>query len=163
MIEIEDVWAVVDHIAIRVTTSAAAGLTCGATFATLKGFPIFKTSASAALSCAMISTACFGMERLAHGVLAQTAKLSDDGKSEQIPPSSAILQSTLNPQLHYGSHALGGLFGGLIVGFLFKRKPLAGTFLLTPVMLGIGKIEISLEEYRNKRLQELIEQERESR
>jgi len=63
----------------------------------------------------------------------------------------------MNPQMHYGSHALGGLLGGAVVGVLFQGKPMAGALLLTPIMLGIGKVEISLDEYRNERLKQLIE------
>mmetsp|Transcript_26068 Transcript_26068/g.44436 ORF Transcript_26068/g.44436 Transcript_26068/m.44436 type:complete len:187 (+) Transcript_26068:80-640(+) len=174
----EDAWAAIDHIATRVTASAATGLGCGAAYATYKGFPIFKTSVQAAVSCAMVSTACFGMERLAHGIMSQSAIFMNNDEKPIIKPPhenpnehngetstttsslpSPILQSTTSsqPLQHYGSHALGGMFGGGVVGFLFQGKPLAGAFLLTPLMLGIGKIEASLDEYRTKRLQQLLE------
>ncbi|KAL7538200.1 hypothetical protein ACHAXR_008360 [Thalassiosira sp. AJA248-18] len=148
---IDDALAVLDHIAARVTASAMTGLGCGAAFATYKGFPIFKTSTSAALSCALISTACFGMERLAYGALGKSSILMDEksiplnaGGSETT--SSMIQPPIPNPRLLYGSHALGGLAGGGVVGFLFHGKPWAGAFLLVPIMLGIGRLEISLDE-----------------
>ena len=155
---IDGVLTVIDHIAARVTASAAAGIGCGAAYATYKGFPIFKTSMSAALSCALVSTACFAMERVAHGVLTQSAMLIDeklptDGDSS----SSSNTPTIINQPLHYGSHALGGLLGGSVVGFLFQGKPLAGALFLTPIMLGIGRIEVSLDEYRTERLQKLLD------
>mmetsp|Transcript_10523 Transcript_10523/g.18695 ORF Transcript_10523/g.18695 Transcript_10523/m.18695 type:complete len:183 (-) Transcript_10523:238-786(-) len=162
---IDDLLAAVDHVSARVTASAATGLGCGAAYATYKGFPLFKTSLSAALSCALVSTACFGMERLAHGVISQSAILID-GKS--IPPNPDVhgetsptipVQSGINQRLHYGSHAFGGILGGSVVGFLFQGKPMAGAFLLLPIMLGIGKLEVSLDEYRTERLQQLVEME----
>ena len=163
---IDNALSVIDHIAARVSASAITGIGCGAAFATYKGFPIFKTSASAALSCAMISTACFGMERVAYGILKQSSLLMEEDKpstanvDSNTDTPSIILQSTTttriaNPKMHYGSHALGGLFGGSIVGFLFHGKPWAGAALMVPLMLGMGKIEESLDEYRSERLQQL--------
>mmetsp|Transcript_23600 Transcript_23600/g.51112 ORF Transcript_23600/g.51112 Transcript_23600/m.51112 type:complete len:187 (-) Transcript_23600:343-903(-) len=158
---IDDVLAAIDHLSGRVTASAMTGMGCGAAYATFKGFPIFKTSMSTAVSFALVSTACFGMERVANVILRQSSMLID-GKSIASNPDddngddSSIIQPTTNSRLYYGSHALGGFFGGGVVGFLFKGNPMAGAFLLTPIMLGIGKIEVSLDEYRNERLQQLI-------
>lgn len=70
---------------------------------------------------------------------------------------SSRIQPATNSRLYYGSHALGGLFGGGIVGFLFKGNPIAGAFLLTPMMLAVAKIEMSLDEYREDRLVQLLE------
>ena len=47
--------------------------------------------------------------------------------------------------------------GGSVVGGLFQGKPMAGAFLLAPIMLGIGKIEVSLDEYKSERLQQLVD------
>jgi hypothetical protein len=58
--------------------------------------------------------------------------------------------------LRYSSHALGGLFGGGVVGFLFQGKPLAGAVLFTPMMLIVGKIEGLLDEYRAERMGQLM-------
>ena len=157
---LDDALAVIDHIAARVSASAITGLGCGSAYATYKGFPVFKTSTSAALSCAMISTACFGMERVAYGILKQSSLLTEDKLStnDDISDTPSIIQSTTritNPTMHYGSHALGGLSGGSIVGFLFHGKPWAGAALMMPLMLGVGKIEISLDEYRSERLRQI--------
>ena len=139
--------AAVDHVAARVTAAAATGLAGGAAYATLRGFPLFKTSVNASVSCALVGTACFGMERVAHGLLRQSSALLDKSTDDEGP----------SPSLVYASHALGGFCGGGVVGFLFGGKQLAGAFLLTPLMLGIGTIEQALEEYRTERLRQLLE------
>lgn len=158
---INDALASLDHVAARVTASTAAGVGCGAVFATYKGFPVFRTSASAAFSCALVSTACFGMERLAHGGISQSLRLLNKKpvpSERDSSDTSFAKQSAADQQLVYGSHALGGILGGGIVGFLFQRKPMAGALLLTPFMLGVGKVEHSMNEYRTIRLQQLIEE-----
>ena len=150
---LDDGLAVLDHLAARATASALAGLGCGAAFATYKGYPIPKTSLSASLSCALVSTACFSMERLAFGVITRaTEQLSNDDNSE-----SSAIKSTTNSNVLYASHALGGCFGGGIAGFLFQGHPFAGAFLLTPIMLCAGKLELKLEEYKAERLRQFLE------
>lgn len=159
---------ILDHIGNRVTVSTISGLFAGATYASYKGFPIVKTSASTAVSFALVSTACFVLERGANAILHRSPiSLFEDGHDDEKAidgnvcygnASSAMPPSTIHhPRLHYGSHALGGFMGGCVVGFLFQGKPLAGALLLTPIMLGIGKIELSLDDYRTKRLLQLLE------
>jgi len=172
---LDDALTIIDHIAARVTASTITGLGCGAAYATLKGFPVAKTSFSAALSCALISTSCFGMERVAYSVLKQTNAfanrmnlLSADGddattatdneRSIQSTQLDNIIQSASSPKLLYGSYALGGLLGGGVAGFLFQGKPFAGAIMLTPIMLMVGKMELSLEEYKSERLQQLLDE-----
>lgn len=151
---IDDGLALLDHLAARVTASAVTGLGCGAAFATYKGYPIPKTSLSASLSCALVSTACFSMERLAFGVITRGAEqLSNDDNSD----SSAIKSTTHSNNVVYASHALGGFFGGGIAGFLFQGHPFAGAFLLTPLMLCAGKMELKVEEYRTERLRQFVQ------
>ncbi|KAL7504439.1 hypothetical protein ACHAXN_002133 [Cyclotella atomus] len=135
----DDALALLDHLSARMTASALTGLGCGAIYSTHKGFPIAKTSLSAAASCALISTACFAAERLAYGLLHQTL-----GKD-----------LTTSPNLLYGSHAIGGIWGGGVVGFLYQGNPFRGMLLLTPIMLGVGMLEISLNDYRASRMQQL--------
>ena len=143
---------VLDHLAARVTASAIAGLGCGAAYATYKGFPIPKTSLSASLSCALVSTACFSMERLAFGAITRVAGQSSmDDNSE-----SSVIKPTTPSNIVYASHALGGCFGGGIAGFLFQGHPFAGAFLLTPLMLCAGKMELKLEEYKAERLKQFV-------
>jgi len=156
---IDDALVVLDHVAMRVTASTITGLGCGAAYSTLKGYPIFKTSVSTAVSFALVSTACFGMERVANIILKQSSAIiyNDSDEVKRIESTGSIIQPPINTKLIYGSHLLGGLMGGGVVGFLFQSKPLAGAFLLAPIMLGIGKIEVSLDEYKSERLQQLVD------
>ena len=156
---LDDALAVLDHVAMRVTASTITGLGCGAAYSTLKGYPIFKTSVSTAVSFALVSTACFGMERVASIILKQSSAIiyNDSDEVKRIESTGSIIDSPINPKLIYGSHFLGGLMGGSVVGGLFQGKPLAGAFLLAPIMLGIGKIEVSLDEYKSERLQQLVD------
>jgi hypothetical protein len=155
----DDALAVIDHIASRVTASVLTGLGCGAAYSSYKGVPLFKTSISTAFSFALVSTACFTMERVANIIIRQSSiLLTDDVNAD----GKLIIDS--NDKLsavHYGSHATAGLLGGGIVGFLFQGKPMAGAILLTPIMLAVGKIEASVDDYRTERLQQLMDQHRE--
>jgi hypothetical protein len=151
---IDDGLAILDHLAARVTASALTGLGCGAAYATYKGFPIPKTSLSASLSCALVSTACFSMERVAFGII---TRVREQLNNEDDSDSSAIKLAT-PPNIVYASHALGGCLGGGIAGFLFQGHPFAGAFLLTPLMLCAGKMELKLEEYKAERLRQFIKE-----
>ena len=139
--KIDDALSVIDHLTARMTASAITGLGCGVIYSSYKGFPIAKTSMSAAASCALVSTACFAAERLAYGIIHQIT-----GKDSKT--SSSIL---------YGSHALGGACGGGVVGFLYQGNPFRGMALFMPIMVGIGKLEITLNEYKMSRIQQLEE------
>mmetsp|Transcript_31065 Transcript_31065/g.64983 ORF Transcript_31065/g.64983 Transcript_31065/m.64983 type:complete len:180 (-) Transcript_31065:5-544(-) len=161
--KIDDALAVLGHISDRVSIAATIGLGFGATYGVYKGLPIPKMSISAGMSCALISTACFTMERLAHGVINQASKVttndaafSDDVDSQ--PHDNKILKLNGPNNTHVCvSHALGGFLGGGVVGFLFQGRPFAGALVFTPLMLGIGQIEVSLKNYRAQRTQELLE------
>jgi hypothetical protein len=92
------------------------------------------------------------MERLAFGVITRvTEQLNNEDNSE-----SSAIQLTTPPNVVYASHALGGCFGGGIAVFLFQGHPFAGAFLLTPLMLCAGKMELKLEEYKAERLRQLV-------
>jgi hypothetical protein len=168
---LDDAVAVLDHVASRVTACSMSGLCCGMAYSSYKGYPIFKTSISTSFSFALVSTACFVMERASHVALRRMLSSSssmDDEKSivegGMMPSSNAAMTTRLsfsspivdNAALHYGSHALGGLLGGGVVGFLFQGKPLAGAMLVTPMMLIVGKIEALLDEYRTERMGQLM-------
>ena len=160
----DDALAVIDHIASRVTASVLTGLGCGAAYSSYKGAPLVKTSISTAFSFALVSTACFTMERVANIIIRQSLILLPDDVDGQNSTkdlnvdklSSAATATTNTTLIHYGSHATGGLLGGSIVGFLFQGKPMAGAILLTPMMLVVGKIEASVDDYRTERLQQLL-------
>ncbi|KAL7472917.1 hypothetical protein ACHAXS_013295 [Conticribra weissflogii] len=161
---IDDALAVLGHISDRVSIAASIGLGFGATYGVYKGLPIPKMSISTGMSCALISTACFGMERLAHGVINQALNITANGSkaiSDDVVSDSHFdeeMKNGPNNTLVYGSHAMGGFLGGGVVGYLFQGKPFAGALVFTPLMLGIGLIEVSLENYRAQRLQELLEE-----
>lgn len=139
--KIDDALSILDHLTARMTASALTGLGCGMIFSTYKALPIAKTSMSAAASCALISTACFGAERLAYGIIHTIT-----GKD-----------STTTPNILFGSHALGGLCGGGVVGFLYQGNPFRGMVLFAPIMIGIGQLEITLDKYKASRIQQLRE------
>jgi hypothetical protein len=104
------------------------------------------------------------MERVANIIIRQSLILLPDDVDGQNSTkdlnvdklSSAATATTNTTLIHYGSHATGGLLGGSIVGFLFQGKPMAGAILLTPMMLVVGKIEASVDDYRTERLQQLL-------
>ena len=54
------------------------------------------------------------------------------------------------------SHGMGGAVGGSLCGGLFKGRPLPGMLMLTPIMLGIAYGELRLQEYKKKRIKELM-------
>jgi hypothetical protein len=99
------------------------------------------------------------MERVANIIIRQSSiLLTDDGNADG---KLMIDSNDKLSSVHYGSHATAGLLGGGIVGFLFQGKPMAGAILLTPMMLAVGKIEASVDDYRTERLQQLMDQHRE--
>jgi hypothetical protein len=103
------------------------------------------------------------MERVANIIIKQSSILLPDDvdgqnpmKDSNVDKLSSAATTTNTTLIHYGSHATGGLLGGSIVGFLFQGKPMAGAILLTPMMLVVGKIEASVDDYRTERLQQLL-------
>ena len=173
MTVLDDALAVIDHLSSRVTASTLTGLGCGAIYSTYRGLPIFKTSMSTAASFALVSTACFGMERVANIILCQSSAIilnssnTDAGDGKRIEPNQfdndvediSIQQHDImysQQKFHYQSHAIGGLLGGSVVSYLYHGKPtFGGVMLLTPIMLCIGKLELVLDGYKNDRLQQL--------
>lgn len=162
--KIDDALTVLRHISDRVSIVATIGLGFGATYGVYKGLPIPKMSISAGMSCALISTACFSMERLVHGIISQASKVTlydaavSDGVDSQSHDYNVLKLNGPNNTRVYGSHALGGFLGGGVVGYLFQGRPFAGALVFTPLMLGIGQIEVSLKDYKAKRIQEVLEQ-----
>jgi hypothetical protein len=123
----------VDYVAARVSFSAVLGLLGGATFATWKGRSLFVTSLKVANSCAIVSTALFCTERLAH-VLLRTQLLVEK-----------------EPQRTLASHALAGAAGGALNGQLYIRSPLRGVILFFPVMMGVAVAEMEWEKEKMRR------------
>lgn len=127
----------IDRVANRMTISSVAGLVGGATMAIHKGSPVLKSSVSVAMSCALVSTACFGIERLSNVAL-RSANVAD--------PSTAF----------YASHALGGSVGGALTGALFQSRMMPGVLLFTPAMVLVAFGEIQFEKARQARLLRLL-------
>ena len=137
----------VDHITHRVTSGFGCGLAIGSCFATFQGLPILPTTISMASSFALASTACFIPERIFYHssfYLLPKQQISDE------------ISSLDREQLRlYASHGLGGICGGSISGFLYKRKPFSGVLLFTPLMIGVAFCERKLQNYKVNRIREL--------
>lgn len=133
----------VDRVASRVSLCAVTGLFGGATFATFKGLPRRSTSLKVAGSFALVSTALFGIERVAYYV-------AMDGQMES--GRRKILTS----------HAFAGVFGGGLNGYLYQKKPLRGMFYFIPLMMGVAFLELKWEGKKQQRLQNLLASENES-
>lgn len=140
----------IDHVANRMSLAALSGLVVGASLATYKGSNIIKTAISVSSSFALCGTACFGSERIAYNVL--NLYLTPDNEHIQYYRLSEHKNKLLL------SHSLGGAVGGMICGGLFQGRLMAGIFLFTPIMLGVAFTEITFLEYREKRLQEIVEE-----
>lgn len=123
----------VDHVAARVSFSAVLGLLGGATFATWKGRSLRGTSIKVAGSFAIVSTALFCTERLAHVVLRTQFLVEKE------------------PQRTLASHAFAGVAGGALNGQLYIRSPLRGIILFFPVMMGVAVAEMEWEKEKMRR------------
>ena len=124
----------IDYMSARVAMSALVGATGGLTLATLRGhhFPT-RTVGLTALSCAASAAACFGMERAAN----------------------AVLSSREQPVRRFASHAIGGLLGGSLLGFLFIRKPVRGALFFTPIMLAVAVVDAKVAATKQGKLTEI--------
>ena len=125
----------IDYVANRVGSLALSGFFSGAAYATYKGFPRGATALKVAASCAIVGTTIFTAERLAN--LAMREHITDSN------------------QLHLSSYAFGGVFGGSLNGFLYQKKPARGMFVFTPLMIGLGSIELQAKRKRQERLNEV--------
>lgn len=124
-----------DYMSLRVSASGVLGLVSGTFIALYRGHDsILRTSGRTGLSCALVSTACFGMERIAH--IGVTQYLFNDQEREEL-----YTNSKKQYYLKLYSHALGGILGGGYVGALYTGKFLRGAFVFTPFMLLIAMTE----------------------
>ena len=123
-----------DYMSARVGLSALIGATGGLTLATLRGHHLpMRTVGLTALSCAASAAPCFGFERVAH----------------------AALTSQEQPARRYESHAMGGLLGGSLLGFLFIRKPIRGALFFTPIMLAVAFVDEKVAATKQGKLAEI--------
>lgn len=128
----------IDRIASRVTIATCFGALAGVGTAMFKGHPMARTVGLTAFSCAMTGTACFGAERCA-SVLTKRVLQRNDNEWETV----------------LGTHAMGGLLGGSILGGLYIGKPIHGVVFFVPFMLLVGtgeKLFYDVREERNQRL-----------
>jgi hypothetical protein len=125
----------VDYVAARVSFSAVLGLLGGATFATWKGRSLRGTSIKVAASCAIVSTALFCTERLAHVVLRKIQ----------------LFLVEKEPQRTFASHAVAGVAGGALNGQLYIKSPVRGMILFVPVMMGVAVAEMEWEKEKLRR------------
>ena len=139
-----------DHVANRMTLAAISGLVVGASIATYRGSNIIRTAFSVSSSFALCGTACFGSERIAYNAIKLSFK----------PDSDYVRYYGLNEHSKqlFLSHSIGGSVGGMICGGLFQGRLIAGTFLFTPLMLGVAIAEIAMSDYRGKRLLEIAKE-----
>ena len=129
-----------DHATSRVTCTTFTGVLVGLCFGTYKGLPLGPTTISMASSFALVSTACFIPERICY---LSSFNIKPFGSEEE------------ESRRLYMSHCVGGGVGGAVSGSLFRGKPLAGVFLLTPLMIGVAYGELRLQEYKRVRLEEI--------
>ena len=125
----------IDYVANRVGSMALSGFFCGSVYATYKGFPRRATALKVAASCAIVGTTLFTAERLAN--IAMREHIYD------------------SRQLHLSSYAFGGVFGGSLNGLLYQNKPARGMLVFTPIMVGIGTLELEAKRIREERFNEI--------
>lgn len=133
-----------DYISLRVSISGVLGLVSGSFIALYRGHDsILRTSSRTGFSCALVSTACFSMERCAY--IGVTQYLLDDHEREEL-----YMNSKKQYYLKLYSHMIGGILGGAYVGGIYTGKILRGAFVFTPIMLLIAMTEDKLmHEIRN--------------
>jgi hypothetical protein len=135
---------VIDHIAARVTLAAAFGAFAGVGAAMYKGHgspP--RTAALAAMSCALSATACFGSERVAAVAVARLLQTKRGTSGSELLFSNSW-------EVALTTHAIGGVVGGSIVGFLYLGRPLRGVAFFAPFMLVVGTGEKLLNDVRRE-------------
>lgn len=57
-----------------------------------------------------------------------------------------------------GSHAIGGMIGGALLGVLYTRRPGQGVLFFTPLMVLIGTGEKLFEDMRNERIERMLQE-----
>jgi len=140
------------RVSNRMTACGITGLTMGFLYSVGKGLPRISTATTIGMNCAMVGTACFGLERLSHIALQQIIILmdKDDGQSNN--------NNNKKENLLYTSHAIGGTFGGAFLGQLFQRRIIPGIVVFTPAMVAIAYVEIEYTKARDDRLRQVQEE-----
>ena len=129
-----------DHITNRVFLSTMTGFLFGGSHAIFKGYPALRASLQVSISCALASTACFGIERIIYNSLPH------------------------HEQSLYTSYTLSGILGGGLLGGIFQRRMGGGILLFTPLMISAAYTEIQFQSWKERKIQHLMkEQERQSK
>jgi hypothetical protein len=124
-----------DYISRRVSVSGIFGAVAGTFIAMYRGYDsIVRTSSRTAFSCAMVSTACFTIERCTYIGVTQYL-LNEQEQIDLFHNSKQIYYLKLY------THTIGGILGGAMVGGLYTGKLLRGAFVFTPLMLFIAMTE----------------------
>jgi hypothetical protein len=102
-------------------------------------------------SFALISTACFIPERLFYNTsIYFYPKLNEHG-------AGSSMEGVKREETRiFISHGLGGIVGGGVTGYLFRRKPLQGILLLSPIMMCVAYGEVKLQGYKRERIKTLM-------
>ena len=130
----------VKRVANRMTIAFMSGLAGGSIYALMKGRPAGKIAVAVAANCAVVSTACFSLERVSNVALRQVLNEEDHNTSL------------------YLSHAIGGAVGGSLLGYLFQFRAMPGFMLFTPAMVMVAFGEIKFEQARKVRLEKLLDE-----
>lgn len=126
--------ASLDYISARVTLAGLVGAALGTLHGMHQGHHIlYRTAGLTGLSCAMVATACCGTERLAHAALPRLRDRRID-----------LLCS----------HAVAGITGGSLLGYLYLRKPVRGVVFFVPAMMGIALLEEEFLKLRERKQEE---------
>jgi len=154
MIDLPTFLEQVDYVSARVKIFTGFGALGGVGTALFKGHPMGRTVLLTAVSCALTSTALFTGERIATAAWrmqsAPNATAQPDHNSRQPPPSQAVpdWEEILT------THAMGGVLGGSMLGYLYIRRPLHGALFFVPLMLLVGTGEKLFQDLRQERIQE---------
>jgi len=133
-----------NHVSNRVSMVLCCGLLLGACTATYRGKSVLQTSLSMGVSCAVCGTACLTSERIANLLI---CKLDSSNTSN------------VSSQNRISSHLLGGIAGGGVIGSLFQGAGVLRCMIVfSPIMCSIWYVENSLDNYRRKRIEDILKQ-----
>lgn len=116
-----------EHFANRVALVLGLGATWGYLQAQSLGHFPGRSAALTAMSCGIVATTCFGIERGTTVVLENTIATSG-------------VEDTAIPRLYrlLFTHTIAGSAGGAILGTLYQKRPFNGMLLCVPLMLMVG-------------------------
>ena len=141
----------VDHVSSRVGLCSAIGLVSGAAYSAYRGLPRRATSIKVCISWTLVGTALFTTERIGHVLFQGPITGGGSGSGS----SSGGSTDGMNRRLVLTSHAFSGISGGGVLGYLYQRQPVRGMVVFTPIMLGVGFLELYSNDLKVKRWSQL--------